>query len=264
MITLREALPEEAALRQALEASAPAETAMLWAEAPLLGFGNAGLWQQTDPTGRATALLLRNPTGGVTLAPLPQADPGELAEFLQVVGWSSVTLPGSFGLPLPGRSETCLLMEWEPRPFALPGELRAEPVSAAALLRNTLAAFGEPTDPEVQQEWQWAFALRTRRQTALALGLFCAETQTAAAALSHIGPTAAVVGFVGTPPPFRGKGYGSLAACAAASHAAQLGLRPLLCCQPRLEEFYRRAGFRTVGCQTVMQSRSKTGLRPQK
>lgn len=254
MITLLQALPADPLFRRRLEQAAPAETAMLWAEAPLLGFGQAGLWQQTDPTGTVTALLLRNTVGGVTLAPLPQADPDELARFLQVVGWNSLTLPGSFA-PLPtlgSKREEALLMEWTGGEFSLPHGLAAAPIAPAALLENTLAAFGDAVDPAAREEWLWAFALRSRRRTALALGLFCGEEPLAAAALSHVGPAAAMVAFVGTPPRLRGRGYGGTVAAAAAAHAAGLGLRPLLCCAPSLEGFYRRVGFRTVGSQTTL------------
>ena len=254
MITLLEKLPEEETLWRQLEEICPAEAAMIRAEAPLLGFGNAALWRQ-EAEGQTTALLLRNTVGGVTLAALPEADAAELAEFLQVVGFGSVTLPGGWEKKLAladTLAEEYLLMKWQKQAAALPCGLTVQPVDAKRLLNNTLAAFGEKIEEAEQQEWQWAFELRRRRGTALALGLFQRQKLVAAAALSHIGRTAAVIGFVGTDPRHKGMGYGRSLAAAAAQQAAQKGLCPMLCCRAELEKVYKAAGFAAVGKQVVL------------
>lgn len=254
MITLLEKLPEDITLWQQLEEFCPAEAAMIWAEAPLCGFGNAALWQQ-QKEGQTTALLLRNTVGGVTLAALPGADAGELAEFLQVIGFGSITLPGGWAerLALDGlAAEEYLLMQWQEQLAPLPYGLMVQPIKAQQLLQNTLAAFGQTIAQEEQQEWQWAFELRRRRGTALALGLFQRQQMVAAAAQSHIGRSAAIIGFVGTNPQHKGSGYGRRLAAAAAEQAAQNGLNALLCCKAGLEQVYQTAGFAAIGKQAVL------------
>jgi RimJ/RimL family protein N-acetyltransferase len=230
---------------------------MIWAEAPLLGFGNSGLWLQQHE-GEATALVLRNTVGGVTLAALPGADFSELAEFLQVVGFDSLTLPQNCceKLVLPNtQAEEYLLMQWREQEAALPFGLFVKPIDAQMLLQNTLAAFEQQLGEEEQQEWKWAFELRRRRGTALALGLFVRQEMAAAAALSHIGRNAAIIGFVGTNPNHKGNGYGCRIAAAAAARAAEKGLVPLLCCRAELEKIYRTAGFAALGKQAVLKHR---------
>ncbi len=251
MISMLEGLPQEQKLWQALEENCPAEAAMIWAEAPLLGYQAAGLWRQ-EQNETTTALLLRNTMGGVILAALPEADPEELAEFLQVVGFSSLTLPNGWveKLSLPDtRAGKNLVMEWTEEQAPLPYGYRLEEIGAGQLLENTLAAFAAQIPQEEQQEWQWAFGLRIRRGTARAMGLFQRDRLLAAAALSHIGRSTALIGFVGTPPNMRGNGHGRRLAAVLAALAKEQGLRPLLCCRKELEELYRTVGFAAVGTQ---------------
>lgn len=252
MIELLERLPNLRLLAE-FERACPAEMALLEGEAPLLGHGLCALWRQRLGE-RTTALLLRTTAGGVVLAPLAGADLAELAEFLPVVGFGSVTLPGQWAeaLALPQTAwERCLVMEWRGPlpPVALGLELR--PLSTDRLLANTLAAFGPVVPAEGREEWQWAFGLRQRRGAALAVGLWRGNVQLSAAALSHIGKAAALVGFVGTPPAHRGRGYARQLAAILAAQALELGRRPLLCCKPELEALYRAAGFCPIGTQAV-------------
>ncbi len=253
MITQLKQLPDGQLTAQ-LERACPAEMAMLEAELPLLGHGLSGLWLQRIG-GTDTALLLRTTAGGVVLVPLVGADLDEISEFLAAVGFGSITLPEPFAtkFALPHtRQEHCTLMEWRgPQPPEAPGpDLR--PVTTAQLLQNTLAAFGPVIPAEEREEWQWAFGLKTRRGTAQAMGLWQGEQLLAAAALSHIGKTAALVGFVGTPPAHRGRGYARRLAALAAAQAVQAGCRPMLCCKPELEKLYRAAGFAAIGSQAVV------------
>lgn len=254
MICALEKLPGEEELWQRLEAACPAEGAALWAEQVVLGHGLSCLWaQKTDD--QTTALLLRNTMGGVTMALTKEADPAELREFLQVIGWSSLTLPGGWveKLALPDvRWEECLVMEWSETDAPLPFGWQMQEISAARLLENTLAAFGEVIPKWEQEEWLWAFSLRVRRGKAFAAALQQRKELLAAAALSHIGRSGAIIGFVGTPPAQRGNGYGGRLGAALAARAKQQGLRPLLCCRPQLEKLYRAAGFVTIGKQTLV------------
>ena len=121
-------------------------------------------------------------------------------------------------------------------------------------MENTLAAFGPVVGEADQQEWEWAFGLRIRRGKALAMGLFQREELLAAAAVSHIGRTGALIGFVGTPPEKRGNGYGKTLASLMAAQIAEKGQKAMLCCRPQLEELYRTVGFAVVGRQTVLQA----------
>ena len=254
MITLLEKLPENAQLWQTLESICPAEAAVIWAEAPLLGFGNAALWQQ-QTRDETTALLLRNTMGGVTLAALPQANAAELAEFLQVIGFTSLTLPLQWAerLAVPNTTaESYLVLKWNEQAAALPYGLAPREITAGQLLQNTAAAFEQNVTPEEQQEWQWAFGLRQRRGTATAWGLWQRDKMLSAAALSHVGRSAAIIGFVGTLPQHRGKGYGKIIASVMAAKAVEKGYSPLLCCKPELEKMYRAAGFVPVYKQGVV------------
>ena len=254
MICALEKLPQNEALWQRLEAVCPAEAAALWAEQVVLGHGLSCLWEQKNEE-QIAALLLRNTMGGVTLALLEQADPEELGEFLQVIGWSSLTLPQGWAerLNLPNTAaENCLVMEWAETDAPMPFGWQIKELSTAKLLENTLSAFGEVIPKWEQEEWQWAFDLRVRRGFALAAALWQREELLAAAALCHIGRSAAIIGFVGTPPAQRGNGYGRRLSAALAAHARHSGLRPLLCCRPELEELYRTAGFVPIGKQTLV------------
>jgi len=249
-----EELPRQESFWTALENACPAEAAMIWGEAVVLGHGNAGLWVQEGENG-PTALLLRNTVGAVTAALLPEADRQELSEFLQVAGFDSLTLPQGWAeqLDLPETTvQEYLLMEWQEQQQALPCEVLTQTITATQLLQNTLAAFGDAITETEQQEWLWAFGLRIRRGTAEAMGLFQHSEMLAAAALSHIGRKGAVIGFVGTSPNKTGKGYGRILTAAMAAQAAGKGLRPLLCCKDELEKVYRRVGFVTIGRQTVL------------
>ena len=254
MICALEKLPCEESLWQRLEQACPAEAATIWAEQVVLGYGLSCLWQQKNQD-QTTALLLRNTMGGLTLALTEQSDPEELTEFLQVIGWSSLTLPGGWSekLHLPDiQTEECLVMEWTEAEAAMPFGWQVGELSAAKLLENTLLSFGEVIPKWEQEEWLWAFGLRMRRGKAMAAALRQREELLAAAALSHIGRTGALVGFVGTPPAQRGNGYGRRLAAALAAQAKQQGLRPLLCCKPQLEKLYRTAGFAAIGRQTLV------------
>lgn len=260
MISMLARLPDHAALWDELERICPAEAAIVWAEAPLLGHGSSGLWRQTDSQGNDTGLIWRNTMGGVVLALLPDADAEELGEFLQVIGWSSLTLPSGWAgrLNLPDTLlEEGLLLKWGGGPAPMPYGYFLRPIGVEELLKHTIHAFGEQSlPPQEREEWQWAFGLRLRRETALAMGLWQRRELLAAAALTHLGRSAAVIGFVGTSPAQRGNGYGGLLAGAMAELAKEKGKRPLLCCRPELKKLYRRVGFVTMGTQTVLRPRS--------
>jgi|GEM_PF-5792605 len=266
MIAALEALPPAGAgLWPPLEAACPAETAMIQAQGPLLGQPGTGLWVQTDGTGSAVALALRNTAGGAAVSALPEAGWPELLAFLQAAGWDSLTLPEAarnFARRLP-RAVLCpaAVLEHPGGPLpALPEGLRAEPLGPAALLEHTLACFGPESIPAAgREEWLWAFALRCRRGTARAVGLWRQKELLAAGALAYQGPRLAVIGFVGVAPRHRGRGLGLCLTGALAQAARGASLRPLVCCRPGLQEFYRRAGFVPLGGQTEVRRGSAAG-----
>ena len=218
---------------------------------PLLAYGTkypfVSAWEQVDDAGHRTAFLTRS-YGDITVSiteGYPEESLTELQEFLQVIGWSSLTADPV----VTGKPRTGYRMKLKTGADCT-AKGTSEPVSFVenedlALFYRLLAQNNPGYFPAPFDEWLVDFSHRIRHGTAQSLILQADGKPAATAAALSMTEEAVFLGAISTNPECRGR---HLAQTCILQLTARFADRPVhLMCLPDKRPFYEHMGMRCAG-----------------
>ena len=186
-------------------------------------------------------------TGGLVRATVAREEAApEAAEFLAFLGWGWLETDGFLAPRLPGKARRLPELEYRgPLPEAPACPEPQEPPVGEVI--GCCCAAGA-LDPGAAEGHYLHLHRLVRRGAARVFLLPGPGGEPAAcAALTHLGESRAVIGYLACRPEHRGRGLGGAALRAAVRAAMEAGKTPVLACREELEPYHLARGFRRAG-----------------